>query len=739
MNYSELFAKFYSQIGGVQFSLLNVLNAGWEGGTVNFLNSNKESALVDISRAGGMAVIVSELPPALVKYGIESGIKINVNSVCPYIGGAMRNASLSSLVKMGMVQKLRTLETFYAQKKYEVEVYEGKTDFGKQYLLKSNVWSGKFGGNMSPYMLTLSGMDEKVKLEKDYESNTPHSISLAEERAYVVFSQAVAKLYDLTNSNSAILHDYHSALSLFYNKRMNPLIIGHNMAYQGILGLNKKHLSSSYRYKDNTFVRRDLSKRLNLSEELIEKYFRAWNTKRDLGCGNILQAVIRRSYEKTGIGSTTVSPGYAEELRWNLQDIILKIKWSLKQDLPVEHFSEEQTIKRVKDFYLSHFDIKISDDEARRFLLVDESRDLDELRTANIVGILNGLDDNKHASKNQILKEMVLNPYNYDWKNIYTPLYLKNEVATDPLFSEGLNFSADYPEKVFKAKSILRKILLMEFFPDKKNKALWENKNVFIHYSWGRLVDQKNVPLIISEAENLTKNGDVLIVIAANPDDRLSREIEFFAMKRSEEMQSQGLHFAFSSSFDTKAYIYAAGADLVHIPSRYEPCGLTDVESYWMGTPVVASMVGGLGKGGYVAGCFSADPSSPESLRLAYRDVYTRAINLKNHFTNEWRDLCLQALRLDFSYKHTANRYIDVLYVAMTKGIMDKALDLAKAYMKGKVDQGLMAELLYIVSGLPSRLKQSYWDMYKIFPEEKGYKPFFDDPDEDAIELLFRQ
>jgi hypothetical protein len=70
---------------------------------------------------------------------------------------------------------------------------------------------------------------------------------------------------------------------------------------------------------------------------------------------------------------------------------------------------------------------------------------------------------------------------------------------------------------------------------------------------------------------------------------------------------------------------------------------------------------------------------------------------------------------------------------------MDMALDLSKAYMKGKLDENLMASLLYIISSLPNRLKRAYWDIYKLFPKDKGYKEFFNDPDEDAIELLFRQ
>lgn len=730
-------SKFKSAISKIQFSYLNVLNVGWEGGTVKLRNKEGESLFVNISRAGGMAVVVSELPSALVNYGKESKIKIRVCSVAPYIGGAMRDNSLSSLVKMGYMKKTTEIEAVYSKKKYNVEVYEGETDFGKQYLLKSNVWAGKFGGSMSPYILTLIGREEREELEKDFISNTPHSINLVEERAYVIFSQVAAKLYDITGSNTAILHDYHSSLSLFYNDNINPVIIGHNLAYQGIMGINSKKISYSKKKNINIIATRDLSNRLNLSEEIVDKYFKSWVSNNYVGTGNILQAVIRKSKEKTGISSTTVSPGYVKELRESFQEIKTRIIESYPIQLPSNHFDVEPTRRRIKDFYLRHFDIRINDEEADRFLLCEESRGLEELRNGNIIGILNGLDTDKHASKHWMLKQIILNPYDFEWNNLQTPAYLKNVISQTPYFSKGLNFDTSDPERVFKCKKVLRRILLMEFFPDKKDSSIWNDEKSFIHYSWGRLVDQKNIPLIIAEADNLTKNGNILIVIAANPDDRLSREVEDYAIRKSEIMRMSGQKFAFSSKFDYKGSIYAGGADLVHVPSRYEPCGLTDMESYWMGTPVVANMVGGLGKGGYAVAGFSADPTSLDAMCLAYRGVYSRAANIKKYFPDQWRELCLEALKLDFSYQKTANDYIDVMYIAMTKKIMDIAVAIVEAYDSGSIKEKEIDELVSIISRLPERIKKAYWEAYCLFPASNGTRSFFNNVKTDTVRLLF--
>ncbi|MFH1223539.1 MAG: glycogen/starch synthase, partial [Pseudomonadota bacterium] len=311
---NKLLKQFSEDINRLPFNFLNVLNVGWEAGTVKLFNDNNEPKIVNISRAGGMAVVVAELPLALVKYGRKSNLFFNTISISPYIDGAMRDDSLSSLVESGLMRKVKEYKSVYCGESFDVEVYEGKTEFGKQYLLKSNAWGEQFGGNMSPYILTLKGQQEKEKLEKSFISSNPHSMSLIEERAYIVFSQAVARIYDMVKADVAILHDYHSGLSVFYNDAIKPVIIGHNMAYQGIMGINSHCLLHKDYERNHIAALEDLSIRLNLDRDVVHNYFRVWTRHDYVGAGNILQAVIRKCKQKTGISATTVSPGYAKEL-----------------------------------------------------------------------------------------------------------------------------------------------------------------------------------------------------------------------------------------------------------------------------------------------------------------------------------------------------------------------------------------------------------------------------------------
>ncbi|MEI6080418.1 MAG: hypothetical protein WCQ53_07275, partial [bacterium] len=81
--------------------------------------------------------------------------------------------------------------------------------------------------------------------------------------------------------------------------------------------------------------------------------------------------------------------------------------------------------------------------------------------------------------------------------------------------------------------------------------------------------------------------------------------------------------------------------------------------------------------------------------------------------------------------------YIDVMYVSMTKKIMDIAVEIAMAYDKGTVDQDVMDDLLEMISELPERLKKIYWDAYSLFPRPYGPGSFFANAKQDTIRLLF--
>jgi starch synthase len=123
---------------------------------------------------------------------------------------------------------------------------------------------------------------------------------------------------------------------------------------------------------------------------------------------------------------------------------------------------------------------------------------------------------------------------------------------------------------------------------------------------------------------------------------------------------------SFNDSLARRIY---AGSDIFLMPSRYEPCGLSQLISMRYGTIPIARRTGGLadtvqdydpmtGKGtGFVF-----EEESPYALVSAVR----RAIDVY-HNKYDWQKLIINAMESDFSWKNSAKEYIDLYQKAILK------------------------------------------------------------------------
>jgi starch synthase len=115
------------------------------------------------------------------------------------------------------------------------------------------------------------------------------------------------------------------------------------------------------------------------------------------------------------------------------------------------------------------------------------------------------------------------------------------------------------------------------------------------------------------------------------------------------------------------AHLIYAGADIIVVPSNYEPCGLTQMIGLQYGTVPVVRGVGGLintvfdkdydqyhppeERNGFVF--FNTDNSALES-------ALERAIGLWHYFPEEFKKLQKQGMEYDYSWKKSAEQYIAV-------------------------------------------------------------------------------
>jgi starch synthase len=107
---------------------------------------------------------------------------------------------------------------------------------------------------------------------------------------------------------------------------------------------------------------------------------------------------------------------------------------------------------------------------------------------------------------------------------------------------------------------------------------------------------------------------------------------------------------------DTLEHEVIAGADLYHMPSQYEPCGLTQMRAQRYGTIPVARRVGGLadtiddGVTGFLFEAFDE--------RAVVGGIW-RAMT-EHRSTAAWREMQREAMSRDFGWERVAERYIDI-------------------------------------------------------------------------------
>ncbi|MDF5714316.1 MAG: glycogen synthase GlgA [Rhizonema sp. NSF051] len=113
------------------------------------------------------------------------------------------------------------------------------------------------------------------------------------------------------------------------------------------------------------------------------------------------------------------------------------------------------------------------------------------------------------------------------------------------------------------------------------------------------------------------------------------------------------------------SHLIYAGADMIIVPSNYEPCGLTQMIGFKYGTVPIVRGVGGL-----VNTVFDRDydTSLPPEKRNGYvfydTDFYAiefamdRAIGLWYYSLEEFRQLAIQGMEYDYSWNHPGAEYL---------------------------------------------------------------------------------
>jgi starch synthase len=159
-----------------------------------------------------------------------------------------------------------------------------------------------------------------------------------------------------------------------------------------------------------------------------------------------------------------------------------------------------------------------------------------------------------------------------------------------------------------------------------------------------RLAEQKGIDVLVAAAEALVEQGWSLFLLGTG-EARLEARIR--------ELTATGGAIAADLEYDEDlAHLVYAGADALAIPSRFEPCGLSQLIAMRYGTLPIARATGGLrdtiehGRTGFL---FE---------RLTAGDIVRSAGEaLRSYGTPAWAAMMREAMSRDYSWTQSARRY----------------------------------------------------------------------------------
>lgn len=175
-----------------------------------------------------------------------------------------------------------------------------------------------------------------------------------------------------------------------------------------------------------------------------------------------------------------------------------------------------------------------------------------------------------------------------------------------------------------------------------------------------RITEQKGFDLVMTVIPHLIKL-DLQLFIFGGGDKTYERRLRALHRKYPRKV---GIHLEFNRVDATKVY---AGSDLFLMPSRFEPCGITQLESMRYGSIPVVRHIGGL-----VDTITNYNPRTKNGNGFVFThydpfDLYgaiVRSLEIYHH-PQEWRQLVEQTMQLSHSWALPAKSYITLFRKAI--------------------------------------------------------------------------
>ena len=258
-------------------------------------------------------------------------------------------------------------------------------------------------------------------------------------------------------------------------------------------------------------------------------------------------------------------------------------------------------------------------------------------RRENLVGILNGID---YKVWDPAKDKDVEVPYSYE--DLFGEAIAGADAAGT---AKGKRAGAKVAKAADSAKATLNKkeenkLRLQEEL------GLTVDKDIPLFVIISRLTEQKGLDLLNYLLPEIEKR-DMQLAILGVGDPEYEDAFRYYAQKNPGKIAAR---IEFRHALSHRMY---AGADVILVPSRFEPCGLTQMIAMRYGTLPLVRETGGLKDTVHADNGFSFLTFNAGDMLYAIDcalDVY------KNH-PQRWREMMQRAMSEDFSWKSSAKEY----------------------------------------------------------------------------------
>ncbi len=475
---------------------------------------------------------------------------------------------------------------------------------------------------------------------------------------YGLFNKSIENLHNHIGSNIYHGHDHHTALAAQLIGSDTPATVTiHNagLGYEGRswakeFGPGRKP-SEVYPQGIPNGPKEDMDQLLSYYGIDFDTYMKYYEERGDFVSLNATKFVG----EENLIAGSPVSLGYTDELKMDINELFQTVK-------------DERGSSPLKpnDIYRPN-----------------GGRDL-----GNLVGVQNGLGYNKHASINPELARR-------------TPVELESlhEAISDPKVkelwsSQDLNFGKNLDTAQGRQLVQEKKAILKEMLQRTAGLDVDPNKPMFTLVS--RIVDQKNVDVFANNVRHIVENGGQ-VVIAGLPGDDAGKAVAQLLEQLHNESPLLKKNFKYFNTFANNGLgtLIQGGGDYFVITSKFEPSGLTDIESAWLGNIPLTRNTGGLGKVKNSITYKWADTSDLAGEIKALESSIDEAISLYKNDPVKFNETRIAGMQEDFSWDISYSRYFENYRTAgLFKLIKNLGDDVSSGAIKLEAAQSISKQVI---------------------------------------------